>query len=396
MTTTNKSNNSQTHFDVEDSSTLQKDRPHLLSLLFLAVVAGFLGGLLAHGLFINQTFTGDLAGVETRQQLVLQESEVIAEVAEEVGPSVVSISARSPSEGFFFNTEGISLGSGIIIDKSGLVVTNKHVIPNNPTSLTVIAADGTEYQDVVVIDRDPFNDIAYLRINGVDDLKPVSLGNSSTVKVGEKVIAIGNALGQFNNTVTAGIISGTSRPIVAGGQTSAPENLTNLFQTDAAINPGNSGGPLVNLNGEVIGINTAMAEAENIGFAIPIDDVKPGIASVRQTGELIKPYLGVRYVMLNPAIARELALERETGAYIFASDSQPAVLPGSPADKAGLQRGDIILEVNDQPVTLENGGLGPIIGRQQVGDTVMLTIERNGKEQAIEVILEAVPDGLSF
>ncbi len=206
------------------------------------------------------------------------------------------------------------------------------------------------------------------------------------MKVGQKVVAVGNALGQFQNTVTSGVVSGLSRPITAqDGQET--ERLENLFQTDAAINPGNSGGPLVNLDGEVVGVNTAVAEgAEGIGFAIPIDDVKGLIASVTEKGKLIRPYLGVRAITLTPDLAVEIGIDIKQGAYVL---KQNGVLNGSPADDAGVKPGDVITKVNDQ--TVGQRTLGSIISQYRVGNEVTLEVMRGNDRQTVRVNLEELP-----
>ncbi len=255
----------------------------------------------------------------------------------------------------------------------------------------MILSDGTKYEDVTVVDRDPLNDVAFIQIADVRGLKPAVLGDSETVEIGNKVIAIGNALGQFSNTVTSGIISGLGRPITAGGGNDASESLNNLFQTDASINPGNSGGPLVNINGEVIGLNTAVAgNAENIGFAIPINDIKSAITSVEQEGRIIKPYLGVRYISLTSDIAKALELSVERGAYIFAN-SGPAVLPNSPAADAGIKEEDVITKVGDKAVD-ERSTLSTLLGQNDVGDEVVLEVLRDGKTIDIKATLGEAPD----
>jgi serine protease Do len=238
-------------------------------------------------------------------------------------------------------------------------------------------------------------DVAFLKINDLKGktLVPVTLGDSSKMQVGDHVIAIGNALGQFQNTVTSGIISGFGRDVTAGDQSGAQsnENLTDLFQTDAAINEGNSGGPLANINGEVIGINTAIASgAQNIGFAQPINDVKGLIASVLGGGKLEQPYLGVRYVSLTNDLAKEFNIKTARGAYVTSGSGQGAVVSGSPADKAGLQDHDVITKVNN--ITIDDKtSLTAALSRFKVGDKVTLTIVRDGKTITKEAALEAVP-----
>lgn len=283
-------------------------------------------------------------------------------------------------------------GTGIILTDDGLIMTNRHVVPENVSSLTVVLSDGTSYEDVAVVDRDIFNDLAFLQIKDVSGLKPAKLGDSSEVVVGDKVIAIGNALGQFSNTVTSGIISGLGRPITAASDGSF-DTLTNLFQTDAAINPGNSGGPLVNIKGEVIGVNTAVAgNAEGIGFAIPINDAKAAISSVEAEGRIIRPYLGVRYIGLTSDIAKALDLSVERGAYLYAEQGS-AIISDSPADKAGLQDEDIIVEVNGEKVD-EYNSLSTLLGKYDVGDSVELKVVRGDEEITVTVVLEEAPNSL--
>jgi serine protease Do len=238
-------------------------------------------------------------------------------------------------------------------------------------------------------------DIAFLKIGDLKGktLTPVTLGDSSKVEVGDRVVAIGNALGQFQNTVTSGIISGYGRDVTAGDQSglSASENLTDLFQTDAAINEGNSGGPLVNINGEVIGVNTAVASnAQNIGFAQPIDDLKGLINSVLNNGQLKQPYLGVRYVSLTNDLANEFNLKVNRGAYVVSSDTEPAVVDGSPAQAAGIKEKDVITKVNSIVIN-ENTSLTAAISHFKVGDKVTLTVVRSGKTITLHATLANTP-----
>jgi len=369
-----------------------------VGLILVALVSGFLGGWL-------EAHRNPLTSLNnsTRQQIVLNESQLISDIAKNVGPSVVSINDTSQTTqsdvfGFSQPVQQQAAGTGFIISSDGIVVTNRHVVPSGSTNISVTLADGTELDNISVIgrtsDSDPL-DIAFLKINDKKGktLQPVQLGDSSKVNVGDKVVAIGNALGQFQNTVTEGIISGHGRSVQAGDQGStSSENLEDLFQTDAAINEGNSGGPLVNTSGQVIGINTAIAgNAQNIGFSIPIDDVQGLISSVLKQGKLLRPYLGIRYVSLTPDVVSQSGLSVSNGAYIApGTPDQPAIIAGSPAEKAGLQEKDIITKVDSTAIDANNN-LSSVLGRYQVGDTVTLTIARGGKTITVKVTLAAAP-----
>jgi serine protease Do len=252
-------------------------------------------------------------------------------------------------------------------------------------------SDGKQYTGAKVVSRDPLNDIAFIKINA-SGLPAAKLGDSTKVEVGQQVVAIGNALGQFQNSVTSGIISGIGRPITAGDQGSASEELSNLFQTDAAINPGNSGGPLVNLAGEVIGMNTAVAGqgSQNIGFAIPMNEVVPLIAGVKSSGKIVRPYIGVRYVLLTPEIAASNDLKTTSGAWLVGTTGVPAVIAGGPADKAGIKDGDIITKIDGKSIDESHSPLSLIAGKK-VGDKIVLTVVRDGKTQTISVTLQEAP-----
>ncbi len=358
-------------------------------LISVLLTAGGLAG--AYLIGRNTTY----ANIDSSRQMIVQEGEVIADVAQKVSPSVVSIVTEQQStvQSLFYGSQvrkSQAAGTGVIIDSSGYILTNKHVVPEGITNLGIVTYDGNEYQNVQVVGRDPLNDLAIIKVSDPKDFVAAKLGDSDSVRVGHKVIAIGNALGQFQNTVTSGIISGIGRPVEASDEAgSLTEQLTNLFQTDAAINSGNSGGPLINYNGEVVGINTAVAaDAQNIGFAIPINETKGIITSVKETGKVSRPFLGVRFITLNEAAANELKSDVKEGAYI--DTQQGAVVAGSPADKAGLKPGDIITRVNDTEVT-ERIPLTSAISRYKVGETVTLTIVREGKEQKVSATLAEAP-----
>ncbi len=283
-------------------------------------------------------------------------------------------------------------GSGFIISSNGLILTNKHVVSDPSASYTVILNNGAKYK-ATVLARDPMQDIAVVKIDA-SNLPTVTLGDSSGLELGQTAIAIGNALGQFSNTVSVGVISGLQRTVTATGPVSGgEETIRGVIQTDAAINPGNSGGPLLNLRGQVIGINTAVASgAQNIGFAMPINQAKNDISSVEATGKIEVPYLGVRYLMVTPSLAKSQGLAVDYGALVRGDAQGPAVMPGSPAAKAGLRAEDIIISVDGQKID-QNHDLGEVIGAYAVGQTVNLEVERNGKQIPLSATLINRPAG---
>ncbi len=358
------------------------------ALGFFCFAVSFLGAwtALSYG-FVKPP---EAPSISEKRSIVSQEGEVVADVAERVSPSVVSILTESQASLGFRSYTQQGAGTGIIISESGYVLTNRHVVAD-ANKVDVVLADGTSYEGVKVVGVDPANDIAFLKIEGSKNLKPAAIGDSSQVEVGEKVVAIGNALGQYQTSVTSGIISGLGRPLVAGDGTGGEtEQLSNLLQTDAAINPGNSGGPLVNLNGEVIGINTAIdQEAEGIGFAIPINDAKGLIKSVTTTGKLSRAFLGVAHIGITSELVKEYNLQAKHGAYIV-NESRDAVTPGSPAAKAGLRAGDIITKVDNKKIDA-NHPLLSAISEHQPGDKVSVTYLRDGKEVTVSVTLATYP-----
>lgn len=380
--------------------------------LIVSIICGFLGGWL----FNNSSATSQAGGpvsAPKQQEVVTSESQLISQIARTVGKSVVSIdvvSQSQPSGGDFGGLFGFGLGgganstqedagTGIILNKDGLIITNRHVIPDGTTNVSVTLSDGTTFKNVKVLGKTNSGsslDIAFLKIQDLKGttLTPASLGDSSKVDVGDAVVAIGNALGQFQNTVTSGIISGHGRSVQASDETgSSSENLQDLFQTDAAINPGNSGGPLVNMSGQVIGINTAVAgQAQNIGFAIPINDAKGLIQSVQANGKLQTPYIGIYYVPLTKDYAYVYNLPVSQGAYIPPSQQsgQQSIIPGGPADKAGLKEKDIITKV-DGTVIDKSHSLISLLYQHQPGDTVNLTVLRDGKTIDVKLTLGTQP-----
>lgn len=285
-------------------------------------------------------------------------------------------------------------GSGFFISADGFIITNKHVVNDQDADYTVLTNDGEKY-DAKIIAKDSFLDIAVLKIKG-NNFPYLSFGDSDKLKLGQTVIAIGNALGEFRNSVSVGVISGLSRTITASDSRGNTESLEKVIQTDAAINPGNSGGPLLDLNGKVIGVNVAMeTAAENIAFALPINIIKPIIDSVRTYGEIIRPYLGIRYLTINETIQKKNNLPVDYGVLVIRGSSadELAVIPGSPADKAGIQENDIILEIDGEKLTIDKS-LTNIISQHKVGDIIKLKILHKGQEKIIEVKLEKAPQDL--
>ncbi|MEK7085213.1 MAG: trypsin-like peptidase domain-containing protein [Patescibacteria group bacterium] len=280
----------------------------------------------------------------------------------------------------------ISAASGFFVSGDGFVVTNKHVVEDLGADYTVITNSGKRFP-AKVLARDPVQDIAILKVEGAG-FSYIPLGNSDTLKVGQTAVAIGNALGEFQNTVSVGVISGLSRTIIASGSTRGRERLSQVIQTDAAINPGNSGGPLLGLDGRAIGINTATAAgAENIGFALPINAVKKATQDVKATGRILYPYIGIRYVVINPAVKESQKLSVDYGALLRSSGGESALVAGSPAEKAGLKESDIILEIDGVRVSQDNTP-GDLISRKRIGDTIKMKVLRGASELELKAILE--------
>ena len=314
----------------------------------------------------------------------------ISEIANSVSKSVVSIITNTSTTGSFFTGQvSQAAGTGFILSSDGYIATNKHVVAN-ATKIGVILDDGSTYEDVELIGTDPINDFAIVKIKDVKNLTPIKIGDSKTTNIGQQVVAIGNALGTYQNSVTSGIISGKGRSLTASDSSRTTyETLSDMIQTDAAINGGNSGGPLVNAAGEVIGINTAYAsQGNNVGFAIPINSVKGIMAGVLKDSKFERAVLGVRYQTITPLIAKEKKLDVTAGAYVKGSNNASAVIKGSAGDKAGIKDGDIITAVNGTKIGTA-GSLGSLIGEYAVGDTVKLEVYRDKKYIELQVKLEA-------
>jgi S1-C subfamily serine protease len=283
-------------------------------------------------------------------------------------------------------------GTGFIISSDGLILTNRHVVLDTDADYQVTLNDGTTH-DAKVLARDTVLDLAVLKIDA-QGLPVPALGDSDALEQGETVIAIGNTLAEFKNTVTKGVVSGINRHVVAGDGLGSSEVIEEAIQTDAAINPGNSGGPLIDLSGRVVGVNTAVNQSgQSIGFAIPINAAKIVIDSVRAHGKIVRPWLGVRYTVVNEDVAKAQNLPDNYGALI-SKGTQPtdvAIVPGSPADKAGLTEGDVILEADGVKID-ENHSLAGSIGRKGPGDSVTLKVAKDGKTRIVTVVLGELPD----
>ena len=412
--------------------------------IFLIILASFIlggiGGTITGSYFYSEVrnylsqLNIELPGVEkiiekeTIQEYLPQTSqeEAIIKVVNENSPAVVSIVITKDVpiiEEYYYNPfqefeqffgqpfefqipqyrqkgtekKEVGGGTGFVVSEDGLILTNRHVVLDTAADYTVLTNDGRKFP-AKVLARDPAQDLAVIKVEKekiVDNqgkliLKPfptVKLGDSDKLQIGQTVIAIGNVLGEFRNSVSVGVISGLGRTITASGG-GLVETLEDVIQTDAAINQGNSGGPLLNLKGEVIGINTAMVlEAQSIGFAIPINKAKKDIEQVKTSGKIFYPFLGVRYVLINEEIQKENNLPVDYGAWVIKGEGgQAAIFPGSAAEEAGLKEGDIILEFDGQKITTENS-LAKIIMKYNPGDKVVLKILRGGKEKIIQATL---------
>lgn len=359
------------------------------------LIAISLGVLAAVGLYsaqvrgliptISAPSLQNLPSLEKRT--VVQEENAVISVVEDSSASVVAIGVSrrvfNPFDPFSIpKRQDATIGTGFVVSEKGIIVTNKHVVSESEGGYTVITKDNQKYE-VRKIYRDPILDLAVVQVEA-SGLKPLKLGDSSKLKVGQTVIAIGNALGQFTNTVTTGVVSGLGRSVVAGDPFGgSQESLDDLIQTDAAINPGNSGGPLLNSSGEVIGVNVATTEgAQNIGFAIPINSVKKIVDEFVAKGSVSRPFLGIRYKF----IAKDLAILNEVpqGAYI------QELVAGGPAEKAGVLEGDIMTKINGEAVDSESK-ISDLISKANIGQRVELEVWRDGKTIKVTAILEELP-----
>lgn len=383
----------------------------------LSLIFGFLGGTAGSWYFFQSPKFGlntnrQESLSQLRQTVRVEEESSVIDVVKKAGPAVVSIVVTkdlSQLPNYYFDPFGTNLfpsnpsrpdsnnsqpnlqqvgaGSGFLVSADGLILTNKHVVADEQASYTVVLSDGSKYS-AKVLARDPRDDLALVKID-IQNAPFLKLADSSNLQIGQKVVAIGNSLGQYQNTVTSGIVSGIGRSITAGAGDSS-EQLEGVIQTDAAINPGNSGGPLLNLSGEVVGVNTAIdREGQLVGFAIPANDALRALESFQKYKKIVRPFLGVRYLMINPEIAASEKLPKEYGALIVRGDKLTdfAVIPGSPADKAGLMENDIILEVDGKKLD-KSTSLSAALKNKNVGDNVTLKVYHKGEEKLINITLE--------
>jgi serine protease Do len=384
--------------------TVARSKPNRLLIISIlgSFLAGFVGGLFgATTVQTNSRFSKFLPTSSSMPVAVeVKEDSAVIDVVKKASPAVVSIviskdvsqsESQSPFWYFFGeaqsaepNIQQIGAGTGFFITNDGLVLTNKHVVADADATYKVVTEDGKTY-DAEVLSMDPVNDLALLRVP-IQNAPILSLADGS-VTVGQRVIAIGNSLGQYQNTVTTGVISGIGRSIVAGGQGDA-ETLDEVLQTDAAINPGNSGGPLLDILGQVIGISTAVdLEGQLVGFAIPAGDARVAVESYNRFGRIVRPFLGVRYILVNESIAKERNLVYSYGALLVRGPrGEAAVAPGSPAAQAGLIENTMILEVNSTKIDTKNP-LARALRKFNSGDEVELKVYQQGKERIVKLRL---------
>lgn len=316
--------------------------------------------------------------------LIVPEEEAVIKAYQSTLPSVVSILVSEKQKNLVGGTsqQDTGGGTGFIVSASGYIITNKHVVQRENVDYTVITSDGKEYAGSVLA-RDPLYDIAFIKIEA-SALRPLPFGDSDKLRIGQTALAIGNVLAEFKNTLTRGIVSGVGRTITASGA-GLTETLEGVIQTDASINPGNSGGPLINLQGQVIGMNTAINRSgESLGFAIPINTIKQTFNNFLVHQKIVRTYLGVRYVMLNRSVARAYNLPVTAGAYIMIKNAEgdPGVVPGSPAEASGLKGGDVILEINGKKLNSTNP-LASMINKFEPNQQISIKILREGTEKLL-------------
>ncbi len=414
---------SQTHKEIVLGKKKNNNTDSLFISLGVSLLSGILGGVIvlvmvtvsSENIPLNLSEQQEPLSINKEEYLpmLVAEDEAIINVVEKASPGVVSIVItkdvtqmrrffNSPFDFFFdggnnfeqnFQEEPrqqqIGGGTGFFVTSDGMIVTNKHVVQDSNADYTVVTQDGKEYP-AQVLALDPVRDLAILQVEG-ENFPVLTLGQDDSVRAGQTVIAIGYSLGEFTNSISKGIISGIGRSILAGSGMGQTERLNDIIQTDAAINPGNSGGPLLDIYGRVIGVNVAVAQnAENIGFALPIDPVKKIIEQVKTTGTITVPFLGIRYVILDEEIARENNIEVDYGALVLRGESRMelAVVPGSPADKAGIKENDIILEIEGKRIE-KTSPLNTLLSEFSIGQEITMKVWSAGTIREVKIILEA-------
>jgi serine protease Do len=377
-------------------------------LILISILAGMGGGVYGAAYLVRQPnvqklLFGDQDNSQAiSQNITLNEDSVVSDVVKKTREAVVSVVISkdlnrlrqfgydpfglNQTQTQTPNIQQVGAGSGFFVSDDGLIMTNRHVVSDTQATYTVVTNDGKSYE-AQVLARDPINDLAILKIS-ISNASHLTFADSDSLELGQTVVAIGNSLGQYQNTVTSGIVSGIGRSITAGDQEGS-EELEGVIQTDAAINPGNSGGPLLNIIGQVVGINTAVdLQGQLVGFAIPANDIKQALESFQKTGKISRPFLGVRYITLTKAITESEQLPVEYGALLVrgASVTDFAVAPGSPADKAGLRENDIILDIGGTRLDGDHT-LSRELRKYRAGDTVTLKVYSQGNEKTVSVTL---------
>lgn len=381
----------------------------IANIVLVSVIASSLTGFLGGGIAFSYIDRVQQTTTQTSNLNVSEEQSAIIDLVEKSNESVVSISIskqiplrRSSPFDYFFEVPSqdtpsqneevnrtIGGGTGFIVSADGLIVTNKHVVSDATATYKVLFNDGSEVKaDVKALH--PTQDLAIIKVDK-NNLKPVEFADSDNLKVGQTAIAIGNALNEFDNTVSRGVISGLRRSIIASDRMGNSEQLSQVIQTDAAINQGNSGGPLLDINAKVVGVNVATAEgAQSIGFAIPSNVVVRMIDDYKKFGKVKVPFIGVQYNMLLPGSEQAKQYGVENGALIIGDANSPAIVPNSPAAKAGLKTGDIITKINDKDLSLKQQ-LADVVSQYKIGDKIDLLVIRDGKEEKLSLTLEERP-----
>lgn len=412
---------------MNDDFSIQKEKSKyflILKVILLSIITTLVTLYLVLNYFSDYLVRVERLGQKSigyNQEVVTKISEGIPDIVEKTSPAVVSVVVTAdvpvieqyfeeynPFDSFFGRGFGFSIpqqrqigtekkeiggGTGFFVSADGYIVTNRHVVDNERAEYSIITNEGDSH-DVEVVAKDPTLDIAILKVKSDTEFPYLSFGNSDEVRLGSTVIAIGNALAEFPNSISVGVVSGLFRNIVAGNGLGQTESLEGVIQTDAAINRGNSGGPLLNILGEVIGVNVAVAgNGENIGFALPAASVESVFESVKENGEIIRPFLGVRYLQIDKEIAKENGLDVDYGVLIVRGKKRTelAVLPGSAADKAGIEENDIILEIEGKKLDGKRS-LMSILRGYEVGDNITLKVLHDGEEKELKVILEKAPE----